>query len=73
MRPDLLAAFIKSPGLFYEPDDLEPDIAFSHKAYIDHLNGCDVYEISGGVDFDRATKDCISILEHGRLQQAESE
>lgn len=65
-RPDLLPAFMKAAGLFSLPREGEaawrdPD----QSAYAELLSGCDVVEISGGVDFDRAADFCIEYLVHG--------
>ncbi len=61
-RSDLLPAFIKSPGLFYEPDGLEPEIAFSQDVYVDHLSACKVFEVTGGVDFDHTANTFLDFL-----------
>jgi len=65
-RPDLLPAFMKPAGLFSLPSngakawrDPEPE------AYAQSLARCDMIEISGGVDFDRAADFCIEYLVHG--------
>jgi len=61
-RSDLLAAFIKSPGLFFLPEigaappDLSPD------RYLNILRRCEVFEASGGVDFGGATDFCLDFL-----------
>jgi HprK-related kinase B len=62
-RRDLLPAFIKSPGLFYEPEDVEPKSAFSPEVYVRHLDLCEVYEVTGGIDFDQAADACLSLME----------
>ena len=51
-RLDLLAAFKKSTGLFYLPDGQKRD--YSDEAYLKELAGVKVFELSGGVDFDKA-------------------
>lgn len=65
-RPDLMPAFMKEVGLFYESDDMAgPDGAgqdFSAEAYLRLLDGCPVYELSGGVDFAAAARACLDIL-----------
>jgi HprK-related kinase B len=53
-RPDLLRAFIKSPGLFYEPGPAVPADSLSADAYSSLLRRCRVYEISGGINFTHA-------------------
>ncbi len=61
-RDDLLPAFMKSPGLFYRPgDSTVPD--FSEDAYLELLKNCPVFELSGGVDFERAAEKCVALLE----------
>jgi HprK-related kinase B len=65
-RPDLLPAFMKAAGLFSLPRNgdgswLDPEAA----AYAETLSRCDVVEISGGVDFERAADFCIEYLVHG--------
>ena len=65
VRRDLLSAFIKSPGLFYEPEGLDGDIAFSEDAYVDHLKRCRVFEVTGGVDFDHAGNVCMQLMNEG--------
>lgn len=59
-RPDLLSAFIKSPGLFYLPEDGEAPLG--EKEYLAALDGTPVYEISGGVDFEQAARACREIM-----------
>jgi HprK-related kinase B len=51
-RPDLLALFKKSPGLFFLPEGPPPDL--SDRTYLDVLAGVRVFSLSGGVDFDLA-------------------
>jgi len=55
-RPDLLPAFMKDVGLFYSEDgDLAaPD--FGADAYLELLEGCPVYELTGGADFAAASR-----------------
>lgn len=66
-RLDLLPAFMKSTGLFYLPTDParrdDPSIA----AYAELLSKTDLIEISGGIDFDRASEVCLHFMETGRL------
>lgn len=61
-RPDLMPAFVKSPGLFFLQ---ETEIDYSNEAYIRMLADCPVYEITGGVDFQGAAKELKKILENG--------
>jgi HprK-related kinase B len=65
-RPDLLPAFMKAAGLFSlakNSDSLWSDPE-SHE-YASALSRCDIVEISGGVDFERAADFCIEYLVHG--------
>ncbi len=62
-RTDLLQAFIKSPGLFYEPEIDDPEIAFSEQSYIEHLSPARMYEFSGGADFESATQKCLELTQ----------
>ncbi len=66
-RRDLLRAFIKATGLFYLPgagaDNFAKD--FSEDNYLEHLNGITVPEMSGGVDFERASQYCFDFLKSG--------
>lgn len=54
VRRDLLPAFRKSTGLFYDAGHDMPIPDFSEEAYIEGLKGTTVLEVTGGVDFDRA-------------------
>lgn len=60
-RRDLLPAFMKSAGLFFLPEHGEK-IDHSEDAYLELLIKTRIFEISGGVDFDRACDACLSIL-----------
>ncbi|MFU2210731.1 HprK-related kinase B [Solidesulfovibrio sp. C21] len=61
-RRDLMAAFMKDVGLFYEFEDAsEPSIA-SQNAYLDLLGDLPVLEIDGGVDFHKAAEACLAFL-----------
>lgn len=53
-RPDLYPAFMKSPGLFFRADEEFTGGMQPEESYVDALNNCDVYELSGGVDFKNA-------------------
>ncbi|WP_338669495.1 HprK-related kinase B [Pseudodesulfovibrio methanolicus] len=66
-RTDLLPAFMKSTGLFYLPDDPARRDDPSVEAYADLLARTNLIEISGGVDFDRASDVCLHFMETGRL------
>lgn len=62
-RPDLIAAFMKSPGLFYNPlgDEKKPDLGISH--YTDLIQKCTLLELSGGTDFEKAADICAQFLQ----------
>jgi len=60
-RHDLLAAFMKDTGLFFLP---EGEYAPAADDYARALQGCRVFEISGGVDFDFAADGCLRLLEN---------
>ncbi len=65
-RPDLLPAFMKAAGLFYLPPGGAQNWSDpSLEAYTALLSRCDLVEISGGVDFDRAADFCMEYLLHG--------
>lgn len=70
-RPELLPAFMKAAGLFCLPqngDDATTQPVWTdptEAAYAELLSRCDVVEISGGVDFERAADFCIEYLVHG--------
>jgi len=63
---DLLAAFMKDPGVFYEPDDPSEEIRTGPEAYLRMLGDLPVLEITGGVDFDAAARVCLEFLRTGR-------
>jgi len=62
-RPDLVRAYMKLPGLFFEmsEDSKAPD--FSESAYINCMRGTKVFEITGSVNFEEAAEHCINLLE----------
>jgi len=65
-RPDLLPAFMKPAGLFCLPKSGESQWRDPEASeYAAALSRCDMVEISGGVDFDRAADFCIEYLVHG--------
>jgi HprK-related kinase B len=66
-RTDLLPAFMKSTGLFYLPDDPARRDDPSAEAYADLLARTKLIEISGGVDFDRASDVCLHFMKTGLL------
>lgn len=62
-RRDLLQAFMKSLGLFYDSEDDSAEPEVSEENYLDQLRGCRVLEISGGVDFQKAVDECVKLIE----------
>lgn len=58
-RRDLLPAFMKSTGLFFLHDPVMPASDPAESAYIRLLKASQVFEISGGVDFEAAVKACL--------------
>jgi len=61
-RPDLLGAFTKAPGLFYLPRAGASPSQHAEEAYLTALNGCPVYELTGGVDFPVAARELPRVL-----------
>jgi len=61
-RRDLMPAFMKELGLFFEMDEATRGRDFSEEAYLARLEGCPVYELSGGVDFEAAARFCLDLL-----------
>jgi HprK-related kinase B len=53
-RRDLLAAVMKTPGLFYTPVDGEDPNQLDEAAYLAAFGDVPVYELSGGADFAAA-------------------
>lgn len=60
-RQDLLAAFMKSSGLFFRPFGNCGAPRPALEAYTDLVVQCRMYEISGGTDFKAATRVCLSL------------
>lgn len=55
-RPDLLEAVMKSPGPFYQDKDgqfIDDDFSFDEQAYLRVLDNIDIYEATGGIDFQQ--------------------
>ncbi len=65
-RRELMAAFMKDPGLFYELDEPDAPTAAGEEAYLDLLGDLPVLAIEGGVDFPRATQACLDFLREAR-------
>lgn len=65
-RRDLMPAFMKDVGLFYEPDSPSESFLANEEAYLDLLGGLPVLEIHGGVDFPKAALACLDFLRSAR-------
>lgn len=61
-RRDLLPAFMKSTGLFYDSGTDMPVPDFSEDAYVAFLKDCTVLEVTGGADFERAAEELTKFL-----------
>jgi HprK-related kinase B len=61
-RRDLMPAFMKDVGLFYEFEDPSEASFSSQEAYLDLLGDLPVLEIDGGVDFHQAALVCLDFL-----------
>ncbi|MDC1287677.1 HprK-related kinase B [Gammaproteobacteria bacterium] len=64
-RRDLLAAIMKSPGPFYQFADgrfFSDTMDLEQAVYLRNLESVDIFEVSGGVDFDALTRHCLSEL-----------
>ncbi|WP_243362284.1 HprK-related kinase B [Fundidesulfovibrio terrae] len=61
-RRDLLPAFMKSTGLFYDTGADMPIPDFSEDAYVEALGGCTVLEVTGGADFETAARELTKFL-----------
>ena len=66
-RRDLLPAFMKSTGLFFEHEDAAAPLDFSESAYLARLEGKPVIEVTGGVNFHETASALMSFLETGNL------
>ncbi len=61
-RPDLLPAFMKSTGLFFLPSTGCAMPEPTEAAYAEHLAACTVWEIGGGIDFEKAAQELLAWL-----------
>ena len=61
-RRDLLPAFMKSTGLFFDMNHDMPVPDFSEEAYLEVLKDCTVLEVTGGADFGRAAEELAKFL-----------
>jgi len=63
-RRDLFPAFVKDPGVFFQPRHERFYQEFTtDEAYADHLKNCRVYEIFGKADFDQAGALCLELFQ----------
>jgi HprK-related kinase B len=62
-RRDLLKAFMKDTGLFFLEGRHETKYNGTEEAYLKLLENVQVYELSGGVDFEDATEILMDILD----------
>lgn len=51
-EPELLESVIKDPGIFFYAED-RFKYNGSFESYVKYLKGCQVFELSGGIDFDQ--------------------
>ncbi|MCP4766905.1 MAG: HprK-related kinase B [Gammaproteobacteria bacterium] len=68
-RRDLLSAIMKSPGPFYQFTDgcfFSDTMTLDQAAYLKSLAGIDIYEASGGIDFDALSQHCLNELIGGK-------
>ncbi len=64
-RRELLAAIMKSPGPFYQFADgrfFDDSMILDQAPYLQNLDAIDVFEASGGADFDALSRHCINEL-----------
>jgi HprK-related kinase B len=64
-RTDLLEAFMKRAGVFYEAEVDYVSEQLSMERYLKDLAHCEVFEFCGGVDFERAAQACYNYLQRG--------
>ncbi len=60
-RPDLLGTVMKSPGLFFLPENGK-NYDFSPSAYVNALEGYPVFEARGGVNFETLSDACMELF-----------
>ena len=64
-RPELLAAMMKSPGPFYQFADgrfFDDRMTLDQATYLQNLDAIDIFEASGGVDFEALSQHCLDEL-----------
>lgn len=62
LRPDLLEALRKPPGVFYLPEALAGRARLTPEACLEALDGASVLEFCGGADFSAGAAACLDIL-----------
>ncbi len=65
-KPYLLGAFRKDPGAFFLANDPVHPPQFNEERYLKQLESCRVYEITGGVDFEKAALSCLNLTERSK-------
>ena len=60
-RADLLPSLIKKPGVFYLPGPNQAKRRDAH-AYMDYLEGVEVLELAGNIDFERGAAAALELL-----------
>jgi hypothetical protein len=53
---------MKSPGVFFEEPIRRRCEALTAQDYVNFLDGCPMFELTGGVDFEWATRACQDLL-----------
>lgn len=61
-KKHLLDAFMKDPGIFYDPLKRDDMTRFNTLKYLNALRGIDVYEVSGNRNFDSVTNFVLNSL-----------
>jgi len=64
-RPELLSAIMKSPGPFYQFADgrfFDDRMTLDQAPYLQNLDAIDIFEASGGVDFEALSQHCLDEL-----------
>ncbi len=64
-RRDLLDAFMKETGLFYQQESGTFIIPPTSDEYVKMLTECNCFEITGGVHFEQAAVFCMDYLKNG--------
>jgi HprK-related kinase B len=61
-RRDLLPAVMKSSGIFFLKQENSGYIEHTQAAYIEYFSEIDIYEITGGCDFEKGAEICMEIF-----------